>query len=86
MGAPLAARPTCACCASPMDEVETVAVLASLQGHTVYECEWCHHITLVAERTAPADGARWLSASSLDCRLRNFLRDRFVTLRNKAGS
>jgi hypothetical protein len=59
MGAPLAARPTCACCASPMDEVETVAVLASLQGHTVYECEWCHHITLVAERTAPADGARW---------------------------
>jgi hypothetical protein len=69
MGAPLAARATWARCASPMDEVETVAVLASLVGHTVYECEWCHHITLVAERTAPGDRVRWLSASSPHCRL-----------------
>ena len=36
----------CVKCFAPMDRVETVAVLQSLEGQAVFECEWCGHITL----------------------------------------
>jgi len=50
-----------------MDEVKAVAVLASLKDHSIFECEWCGHITLVATATAPTHGADWLLAASPKC-------------------
>jgi hypothetical protein len=64
----LSAKPGCADCGAPMDEIETVAVLASLQGHSIFECEWCGHITLVAKSLARASDADWLHAASAKCR------------------
>jgi hypothetical protein len=64
----LSAKPCCADCGAPMDEVETVAVLASLQGHSIFECEWCGHVTLIAKSAARASDADWLQAASAKCR------------------
>ena len=67
MNASLAAKLQCADCGAPMDEVETVAVLASLTGHSIFECEWCGHITLLAKTPASAKSADWLHAASAAC-------------------
>ena len=61
------AKLSCADCGAPMDEVETVAVLASLAGHAIFECEWCGHITLMAKTPASARSADWLYAASAAC-------------------
>ena len=61
------ARLSCRDCGAPMDEVETVAVLASLAGHAIFECEWCGHITLLAETPASARSTDWLRAASAAC-------------------
>jgi len=67
MNASLAAKLQCADCGAPMDKVETVAVLASLAGHSIFECEWCGHITLLAKTPASARSADWLYAASAAC-------------------
>jgi hypothetical protein len=67
MNASFAAKLTCADCGAPMDKVETVAVLASLVGHSIFECEWCGHITLLAKTAASAKNCDWLYASSARC-------------------
>ena len=61
------AKLSCTDCGAPMDEVETVAVLASLVGHAIFECEWCGHITLLAKTPASARSADWLYAASAPC-------------------
>ncbi|MEN3375075.1 MAG: hypothetical protein V7604_430 [Hyphomicrobiales bacterium] len=68
MNASLAAKLQCADCGAPMDEVETVVALASLAGHSIFECEWCGHITLLAKTPASAKSADWLYAASAACR------------------
>jgi len=67
MNASLAAKIQCADCGAPMDEVETVVVLASLAGHSIFECEWCGHVTLLAKTAASARNADWLHAASAPC-------------------
>ena len=67
MNASFATKLQCADCGAPMDEVKAVAVLASLAGHAVFECEWCGHITLLAKTAASARGADWLHAASAAC-------------------
>jgi hypothetical protein len=62
------AKLSCTDCGAPMDEVETVAVLASLAGHAIFECEWCGHLTLLAKTPASARNADWLHAASATCR------------------
>jgi hypothetical protein len=57
----------CANCGAPMDEVTTVAVLVSLAGHGIFECEWCGHITLLAKTPASARNTDWLHAASAAC-------------------
>ena len=57
----------CANCGAPMDEVKTVAVLVSLAGHGIFECEWCGHITLLAKTPASARSTDWLHAASAAC-------------------
>jgi hypothetical protein len=61
------ARLSCRDCGAPMDEVESVPVLASLTGHSVFECEWCGHITLLAKTPASARSTDWLQAASAPC-------------------
>jgi hypothetical protein len=68
MNASFARIPHCADCGAPMDEVKTVAVLTSLVGHAIFECEWCGHITLLAKTPAAAKSADWLHAAPLACR------------------
>ena len=60
MSASLLAKPFCADCGAPMDEVQAVVVLASLRGHLIFECEWCGHITLIADPAARPERADWL--------------------------
>ena len=67
MNASLAAKLQCADCGAPMDEVKTVVVLASLAGHSIFECEWCGHITLLAKTPASARSTDWLYAASAAC-------------------
>jgi DNA-directed RNA polymerase subunit RPC12/RpoP len=67
MNASRAAKLLCADCGAPMDEVDAVAVLASLQEHSIFECEWCGHITLLAKTSASAKSADWLHAASPRC-------------------
>ena len=67
MNASFAAKLQCVDCGAPMDEVETVVVLASLTGHSIFECEWCGHITLLAKTPASAKSADWLHAASAAC-------------------
>jgi hypothetical protein len=67
MNASFATKIQCADCGAPMDEVKTVAVLASLAGHAIFECEWCGHITLLAKTPASARSADWLFAASAAC-------------------
>lgn len=57
----------CASCAAPMDEVQSVTVLASLTGHSIFECEWCGHLTLVPRTPGASRGAEWLHALSPKC-------------------
>ena len=64
MNASFATKLQCADCGAPMDEVKTVAVLASLAGHAIFECEWCGHITLLAKTPASARSVDWLYAAS----------------------
>ena len=61
MNASIAAKLQCADCGAPMDEVKTVAVLASLTGHAVFECEWCGHVTLVRMQE-PLRSACWIGS------------------------
>ena len=61
------ARLSCRDCGAPMDKVESVPVLASLAAHSVFECEWCGHITLLAKTPASAGSADWLHAASAAC-------------------
>ena len=51
----------CVKCFAPMDRVETVAVLQSLEGQAVFECEWCGHVTLVRMQE-PLRSACWLGS------------------------
>jgi hypothetical protein len=44
-----------------MDVVDAVAVLASLVGHSIFECEWCGHVALVPDREG-LPMADWLEA------------------------
>ena len=67
MNASFAAKLQCADCGAPMDEVKSVAVLASLDSHVIFECEWCGHITLLAKTAASARSADWLCAASAAC-------------------
>ena len=67
MNASFAAKLQCVDCGAPMDEVKTVAVLASLIGHAIFECEWCGHITLLAKTPSSARSADWLHAASAAC-------------------
>ena len=69
MNASYAAKLQCADCGAPMDEVKTVAVLASLAGHAVFECEWCGHITLLAKTPSSARSADSLHAATSACQL-----------------
>ena len=64
MNASFARIPHCADCGAPMDEVTTVAVLTSLVGHAIFECEWCGHITLLAKTPASAKSVDWLYVAS----------------------
>jgi hypothetical protein len=57
----------CTDCGAPMDKVESVPVLASLAAHSIFECEWCGHITLLAKTPASARSAEWLHAASAAC-------------------
>lgn len=59
MQAMQARRPMCANCGAPMDVVDAVAVLASVEGHSIFECEWCGHIALVPDREG-LPSADWL--------------------------
>jgi len=68
MNASLAAKLQCADCGAPMDKVETVAVLASLAGHSIFECEWCGHIA-VEFSDKPSRGASWIASLPADCRV-----------------
>ena len=70
MNASFATTLQCADCGAPMDEVKTVVVLASLVGHSIFECEWCGHITLLAKTPASAKSADWLYAASAACQRR----------------
>jgi hypothetical protein len=67
MSASIAAKFLCTDCGAPMDRVETVAALASLAGHLIFECEWCGHITLLAKTAAAAKSSDWLHAASARC-------------------
>ena len=67
MNASFAAKLQCANCGAPMDEIKTVVVLASLAGHSIFECEWCGHITLLAKTPASARSTDWLYAASAAC-------------------
>ena len=62
MSGSLLAKPFCVDCGAPMDEVQAVVVLASLRGHAIFECEWCGHITLIADPAARPERADWLDA------------------------
>lgn len=64
MRAELTAHPACARCTAPMDPVEAVAVLASLEGHSIFECE-CGHVTLV-RREGPGS-ASWIGSVPAPC-------------------
>jgi DNA-directed RNA polymerase subunit RPC12/RpoP len=66
MRAALARHPACAKCAAPMDQVEAVAVLTSLEGHSIFECEWCGHITLVPHKT-PTPSTSWIGSVPAAC-------------------
>ena len=63
-----AARFGCAKCNAPMDRVETVAVLRSLEGHAIFECEWCGHVA-VERNDGPPRSASWIGSLPADCRV-----------------
>jgi hypothetical protein len=50
-----------------MERVQSVPVLQSLAGHTVYRCDGCGHILLVQEERAGEWSAEWLNSISLEC-------------------
>jgi predicted RNA-binding Zn-ribbon protein involved in translation (DUF1610 family) len=58
----------CVKCFAPMDRVETVAVLQSLEGQAVFECEWCGHVTLVRMQE-PLRSACWLGSMPAGCKV-----------------
>jgi len=68
MSASVGGELLCMDCGAPMDEVKAVVVLASLAGHSIFQCEWCGHITLLAKTPAAATSADWLHAASTRCR------------------
>ena len=48
------AQLACEKCCAPMDLLEGVPVLQSLQDHAIFECEWCGHIALVRKHEPPS--------------------------------
>jgi hypothetical protein len=52
----------------PDGQVETVAVLQSLEGQAVFECEWCGHVTLVRMQE-PLRSACWLGSMPAGCKV-----------------
>ena len=48
----------CVKCCAPMEIVESVAVLQSLEGYAVFACEWCGQVTLV-RTNEPLRTASW---------------------------
>jgi len=61
-------RLECAKCNATMDRVEAIAVLRSLEGHAIFECEWCGHIA-VKFSDKPSCSASWIASLPADCRV-----------------
>jgi hypothetical protein len=62
------AQLACEKCCSPMDLLEDVPVLQSLQDHAVFACEWCGHVALVRRQNEPASPC-WIGSLPPDCRV-----------------
>lgn len=63
-------KPQLACekCYAPMDLLENVPVLQSLEGQAIFECECCGNITLVRNHE-PLRTASWVGSLPADCRI-----------------
>jgi hypothetical protein len=60
------AQLACEKCCAPMDLLEGVPVLQSLQDHAIFECEWCGHIALV-RRHEPPSSPSWIGSIPVSC-------------------
>jgi hypothetical protein len=55
------AQLACTRCFAPMNWVEVVPVLQSVEKYAVFECDWCRHVTLVRTHVEPQT-AIWAGA------------------------
>jgi hypothetical protein len=60
------AQLVCEKCGAPMDLLEGVPVLQSLQDHAIFECEWCGHIALVRKHEPPSSPS-WVGSIASNC-------------------
>ena len=60
------AQLVCEKCGAPMDLLEGVPVLQSLQNHAIFECEWCGHIALVRKHEPPSSPS-WVGSIASNC-------------------
>jgi len=60
------AQLACEKCCAPMDLLEGVPVLQSLQDHAIFECEWCGHIALVRKHEPPSSPS-WVGSIASSC-------------------
>jgi predicted RNA-binding Zn-ribbon protein involved in translation (DUF1610 family) len=60
------AQLACAKCLAPMNLLEGVPVLQSLEDHAVFECEWCGHVALVRCHELPRSPC-WIGSLSPQC-------------------
>ena len=60
------AQLACTKCHAPMDLLEGVPVLQSLQDHAIFECEWCGHIALVRRHEPPSTPC-WVGSIPPEC-------------------
>jgi len=60
------AQLVCEKCGAPMDLLEGVPVLQSLQDHAIFECEWCGHIALVRKHEPPSSPS-WVGSIASSC-------------------
>jgi hypothetical protein len=58
------AQLACERCFNPMNWIELVPVLQSVEEYVVFECHWCQHVTLVRTHREPQT-ATW--AGALGC-------------------
>jgi hypothetical protein len=58
----------CERCYGPMNFVEAVPVLQSLDGHAVFDCQWCGNVALV-RKEEPLRTASWIGSLPADRRV-----------------